>query len=168
MRDDTPHDFDELDDRLTGLPRLEPGRGFANRVLGRVRHPLPTWLIPVRNWYRNTTSGVRGWLLLIAMSLTSLGTWGTLGIVAWRERAQVAVEANRAVADLAGPTVQGVNGVRDVVSDIIRDRLFDWLPLSLVALKYFLVIYAAVALVCVVGLWWLTRTPRAAEVQHGT
>jgi len=155
-------DDDRLDDVLTGIHRPVPSRGFADRILARTRHPLPPRLVAVRTWVRGVTSGVRGWFLLAALSLTTLGTWAVVGAVAWQERDTLALGAEIAASEISVPAAQTAKTIREV----LVDRLFDWLPISIPALQFFLILYAAVALVCVVGLWWLTRTPRAAEVHN--
>ena len=165
MNDDTLNprlDDDRLDDVLSGVHRPFPGRGFTDRILARTRRPLPLWLVPARDWARGVTSGVRGWLLLALFSITTLGTWTLAGTAAWRERELIARGTEIATSELGVPAVQAVEGVREV----IVGRLFDLLPVSIPFLKFFLILYAAVALVCVLGLWWLTRAPRAAEVHN--
>lgn len=155
-------DDDRLDDVLTGIARPRPGRGFADRVLARTRLPLPLWLTPLRDWVRGVTSGFRGWLLLIAASVATLTVWTAAGTVAWQQRAFIQRGSEIAARELGPPTAEAVHGVREVVIG----RLLDWLPLGLPALKLILILYAAVAVVSAIGLWWLTRTPRAAEVSH--
>jgi hypothetical protein len=165
MNDSTMHpdsDDSRLDDALADIGHPAPGMGFADRVLSRTRHPLPRRLVRIRDWFRQATSGVRGWVLLTIISITTLGTWSVAGSVAWRERDVIARGADIAAAEAVVPAVQAARGWREIVVD----RLFDWLPLSIPALKFFLMLYAAVSLVCVIGLWWLMRTPRAAEVHN--
>lgn len=156
-------DDDGLDGLLADLRRPLPGRGFADRVLARTRLPFPTWLKPLRDALRGMFTGVRGWTLLAILALSSAGTWTLVGVSTWNHRAAIASGAEITASEVGVPTLQSVQGVRDV----LIERLFDWLPLSLPVLKMFLILYAAVALVCALGLWWLLRTPRAAEVQHG-
>src|SRR3970282_1896669 len=67
----------ELDGTLRGLGRFSPRQGFAERVVARVRVPLPPGARRIRDWFRATFSGVTGWTVLAPFSLATAAAWGT-------------------------------------------------------------------------------------------
>jgi hypothetical protein len=95
-----PDDDPVVERMLSGAGRFSPQRGFEERVVSRVRVPLPLWLRGVRDRWRGLTSGVSGWTILATFSLASAAAWGVgaaVGLQAWGEVAGVTDVVSREV-----------------------------------------------------------------------
>jgi hypothetical protein len=153
----------ELDGTLQGLGRFSPRQGFAERVVARVRVPLPPWARRVRDWFRGTFSGVTGWTVFATFSLATAAAWGT-AIAAGVRYGDVVVGgvsvssdevrqvAARAAADLVvRPAVEALAAVEQWSAGV-------GLPLRMLAAGY-----GILALICGVALWRLMAEPARAK-----
>lgn len=148
----------QLDHALTGLPRYAPVPGFVERVLGRVRVPLPAWARTVRDWLRSYVTGVRGWVILGSLSVATAASWAVaigLTVSYWDELTYgldviglAAVPGWQEVAALAGTWVNAAAA-----------GLVGWTGALGIPFGILAGTYAAVTLVSVVALWRLTAEP---------
>jgi len=153
----------ELEGKLRDLGRFSPRQGFAERVVARVRVPLPPWARRVRDWFRATFSGVTGWTVLATFSLATAAAWGT-AIAAGVRYGDVVVggvsvssDEFRQVAQRAAVELV----VRPVVEALAAAEQWSagvGLPIRTLAVGY-----GILALVCGVALWRLTAEPARAK-----
>lgn len=154
-----PDDDPVVDRLLSGAGRFSPQRGFEDRVVGRVRVPLPAWVRRLRDRWVALTSGVSGWTVLATFSLASAAAWGTgvaLGVRFWGEVSAATGLALRQAGDLA----------RQVVAEglvpgwqLTKAEVSAWLASLGVDPGAVAVGYGIVILVCAVALRWLTAEP---------
>jgi hypothetical protein len=159
-----PNAPDELDDPaaerlLAGAGRFSPQRGFEDRVVSRVRVPLPRWARALRDRFRALTSGVSGWTLLATFSVATAASWATgaaLGVRYWGEIS--------AVWDQSWGQVLGVVrgevplGLPPVLADA-RLAIDQWLAGMGLNMQTAAIGYGAVVLICAVALRLLTAEP---------
>jgi hypothetical protein len=165
---DQPNDpvLDEdpgLDRALRDLTRFNPRQGFAERVVARVRVPLPGWARRIRDWFQSTFSGVTGWTVFATFSLATAAAWGTAVVAGVRYGDEVtgryslssgeALEVARrtAVETVVRPAV-------DVLAGVERWAAAAGLPVRALALGYVIL-----ALVSAVVLWLLMAEPGRAR-----
>lgn len=67
----------QLDTALRTLARFSPRQGFEDRVVTRVRVPLPRWLRGLAASARGLVSGVTGWTILATFSAATVAAWGS-------------------------------------------------------------------------------------------
>jgi len=155
---------DELDDPaadrlLAGAGRFSPQRGFEDRVVSRVRVPLPGWARVVRDRVRAMTSGVAGWTLLATFSIATAASWtagAVLGVRYWTDISAVWNQGWRQVLGvLRGELPLGVPPVLAGA----RQAVEQWLAGLGLDMQTAAVGYGAVVLVCAVALRLLTAQP---------
>lgn len=155
-----PLEEDPAVDRwLGGLGRFSPRQDFENRVIGRVRVPLPRWLKALRERARGLVSGVTGWTILATFSVVTAAAWGSMIAAGIRYRGVVSGGAGwslRAVLDA------GQRWVTDYVllpaaRDLAAAR--EWLAASGVPVRGLAIVYAIVVLVSAIVLWRLMVEP---------
>lgn len=153
----------ELDASLRVLGRFSPRQGFAERVVARVRVPLPAWARRLRNWFRSTFTGVTGWTVLTAFSLATAAAWGT-AIVAGIRYGDLVVDG---VSFSSGEIVR--MGQRLLVEQLARpavDALSaaqQWSAAVGFPLRTLAAGYGILALVCAAALWRLMAEPARAK-----
>lgn len=154
-----PDDDPAVDRALSGVGRFSPQRGFEDRVVGKVRVPLPAWLRGMRDRWRALTSGVSGWGLLATFSLATAAAWGTAAVVG--------LQAWDAVSGLSGIGLSEIGSVaRRVIAEgvvpgwqVASAEIAAWLRSLRIDPRAFVVGYGVVILVCAVALRVLTAEP---------
>jgi hypothetical protein len=153
----------ELDGTLRNLERFSPRQGFAERVVARVRVPLPAWARKLRGWFQATFSGVPGWTILATLSLASAAAWGTALVAGMRYGNEITGGFSLA-SDEARDTVR-----RAALDFVVRPALDglgaleSWaaglgLPLRTLGMGY-----AVLALISTLALWRLMADPARAR-----
>jgi hypothetical protein len=153
----------ELDGALRALGRFSPRQGFAERVVARVRVPLPHWARRIRDWFRGTFTGVTGWTVLTTFSLATAAAWGTAIVAGVRygdivvngvslSAGEVLQVGQRVAAELlAGPVAESATWAQ-------QWSLAVGLPLGTLAVGY-----GILAVFCAVALWRLMAEPARAK-----
>jgi hypothetical protein len=164
MRDDlkhpnNPEEDPAIDRALTGLGRFSPRQGFEDRVVSRVRVPLPQWLRGLRDAIRSVTSGVTGWTMLVTFSIATVASWVTGAVYAARYWDPIWVGVGAAAHG-------AVAGAREVLSSVVFPAIQTgwaevtiWLAGIGLDPKTVLIGYGVVVLICLVALRWLTADP---------
>jgi len=160
-------DDDPVVDRLLGSAgRFSPQRGFEDRVVSRVRVPLPPLVRSLRDRVRGLTTGVTGWTVLATFSIATAAAWTTaaaFGVRFWGEITSAARITFREALGLAGEVVSEAlvpawNIARAEVSAWLASLGFD--PATVV------IGYGIVILVSAVALWRLTAEPARSRGTH--
>ena len=153
-------DDDPVVDRLLGSAgRFSPKRDFEDRVISRVRVPLPGWIRSLRDRATALTSGVSGWTILTAFSLATAAVWTTAvaaGVRFWGD-----------ISSGAGLVLrEGLGLAREVINEgivpgweLTRAEVSAWLASFGLNPTMVVVGYGIVILVCAVGLKLLTAEP---------
>ena len=164
MRQDweQPSDPDEdpaIDRALAGLGRFGPRQGFEDRVVRRVRVPLPRWLRGLRNGIQSVTSGITGWTMLATFSLATAAAWATGAVYTARYWDPISVGAGVVARNV-------IAGVREGLSEVVFPAIQTgwaavtiWLAGLGLSPETVLIGYGVVVLVCLVALRWLTADP---------
>jgi hypothetical protein len=157
-----PDDDPEADRLLAGLGRFSPQRGFEDRVVGRVRIPLPRWLRSMRQYFRGLTSGVTGWTVLGTFSLATAAAWTSVAVIGAQYSGEIGAVWNQGQRQLARVFRQDVLEWLEVrpVLDAARSVFEGWLGTVGLDMQTAAVGYGAVVLVCAVAVWRLTAEPR--------
>jgi len=156
---DLPDGDPDVDRLLSGAGRFSPQRGFEDRVVNRVRVPLPAWARGLRNRWVGLTSGVSGWTVLATFSLATAAVWGSgiaIGLRFWSEVSAASGLALGQAGDLARRIVAGGFGPG---WQIARAEIAGWLQSVGLDAGTVVVGYGIVTLVCAVALRWLTAEP---------
>lgn len=154
-----PEEDPAIDRALTGLGRFSPRQGFEDRVVSRVRVPLPHWLRGLRDAIRSVTSGITGWTMLATFAVATVAAWATGTVYAARYWGPIWVGA--------GAVARGaVAGAREVLSSVVFPAIqAGWaeVTIRLAGLgldpNTVLIGYGVVVLICLVALRWLTADP---------
>jgi len=164
MQDDAnlplvPDDDPVVDRVLGGAGRFSPKRGFEDRVIDRVRVPIPRWLRTIRDYLERQTSGVSGWAVLATFSLATAAAWTTAaaaGVRYWGEISGAASLVWREALSLAGEVFR-----EGIVPgwELTRAEVSAWLASLGLDPTMVIVGYGIIALVCAVGLKLLTAEP---------
>jgi hypothetical protein len=154
-----PDDDPETDRLLAGVGRFSPQRGFEDRVVGRVRVPLPRWLRGLRRYLGGLTSGVTGWTVLAAFSLATAAAWTSVAVIGARYGAEIGAVWNQSGRQLARVLRQDL--LQDVfpVLGRVRSAVAGWLGSVGLDMQTAAVGYGVVIFVCAVALWRLTAEP---------
>jgi len=164
MKDDADFplipDDDPVVDRVLGsVGRFSPKRGFEDRVISRVRVPLPAWLRSVRNRLHALTSGVSGWTILAAFSVATAAAWTSAVAVGVRFWGEIS-------AGLSAVLQEGLGLAREVFDQgivpgwaLTKAEVSAWLASLGLDPTMVVVGYGIVTIVCVVGLKLLTAKP---------
>ncbi|MDH4350856.1 MAG: hypothetical protein OEY20_06860 [Gemmatimonadota bacterium] len=155
-----PDDDPATERALNAIGRFSPQRGFEERVVSRVRVPLPHWLRGARDYARSLTSGVTGWVVLATFSLATAAAWTAAAVIGAQYSGEVA-EVWRQGGREIFRVVRG-----DIANDLLplwgvaRAEVAQWLGSLGLDPQTAVVGYGAVMLVSAVGLRWLTAEPR--------
>jgi hypothetical protein len=153
-------DDDPVVDRLLGSAgRFSPKRGFEDRVVSRVRVPIPRWLRTIRDALNARMSGVSGWTILATFSLATAAAWTTAaaaGVRYWGEISGAASLVWREALSLAGEVFR-----EGIVPgwELTKAEVSAWLASLGLDPTMTVVGYGIIALVCAVGLKLLTAEP---------
>lgn len=154
-----PDDDPATERILNGIGRFSPQRGFEDRVVGRVRVPLPGWLRGARDRARALTSGVTGWTVLATFSLATAAAWTSAAVAGARYSGEIAAAWRQGGREI----FRVVRG--DIANDLLplwglaRAEIGQWLGSVGLDLQTVVIGYGAVVLVSAVGLRWLTAEP---------
>lgn len=156
----TPDDDPATERILDGIGRFSPQRGFEDRIVGRVRVPLPRWVRGMRDYARSLTSGVTGWTVLATFSLATAAAWTSVAVVGARYSGEIAAVWNQGGRGLFRVVRRDI--VKDILPlwDIARAEVGQWLGTVGLDLQTATIGYGAVILVSAVALWRLTAEPR--------
>jgi hypothetical protein len=148
-----------LDGTLKHLERFSPRQGFAERVVARVRVPLPAWARRIRGWFQGTFTGVTGWTVLVTFSLATAAAWGSAAMAGLRYR-------NEIIGGAALMSDEARESARQAALDLVVLPAVDalavvesWTASIGLPLKALGLGYAALALVSTVALWRLMSDP---------
>lgn len=157
--DDDP----QLDRTLRGIGRFNPRRGFEDRVVSRVRVPLPRWLRRRRDWLRATLSGVTGWTILATFSAATAAAWGSMLAAGLRERDAI-------VGGVSFSLDWAIRAAGREVLALVTEPAAAWavavrqsIAGAGVSVRALLLGYGIVALVSALALWRLMAEPARAK-----
>jgi hypothetical protein len=156
-----PDDDPETDRLLAGIGRFSPQRGFEDRVVGRVRVPLPRWLRTLRQHLHGLTSGVTGWTVLATFSLATAAAWTSVVVLSARYWGEIGAVWNQGARQVARVFRQDVLEWLELypVLGSVRSAIGEWLGSVGLNMQTAAIGYGVVILVCVVALWRLTAEP---------
>ncbi len=155
-----PLEEDPAVDRwLGGLGRFSPRRDFEDRIIGRVRVPLPRWLKALRDRARGLVSGVTGWTILATFSVVTAAAWGSVIAAGIRYRGVVSRGTGWSLREVLDA---GQRWLTDAVllpagQDLAAAR--EWLAASGLPVRGLVIAYAIVVMVSAIVMWWLMAEP---------
>lgn len=154
-----PDDDPAVDRLLSTAGRFSPQRGFEDRVISRVRVPLPRFVRGLRDRWHGLTSGVTGWTLLATFSIATAAAWTTAAVLGVRFWGEISAGAGIVWRDTLGLA-------REVFREgivpgwaIAKAEVSAWLASLGLNPTMVVVGYGIVALVSAVALWRLTAEP---------
>jgi hypothetical protein len=159
-----PLDEDPAVDRwLGGVGRFSPRQDFEDRVVSRVRVPLPRWLRALRNRARAMVSGVTGWTILATFSLATAAAWGSMIAAGIRYRGVVSGGASWSLGEALAA---GRRWLTDYVllpaeHDLAAKR--EWLAASGLPVRGIVILFAILVVVSAIVLWKLMAEPTQSE-----
>jgi hypothetical protein len=155
-----PLEDDPAVDRWLGsLGRFSPRQDFEDRVITRVRVPLPRWLRALRDRARALVSGVTGWTILATFSLATAAAWGSMIAAGVRYRGAVSTGTSLSLRE-------GIDVGRQWLTDNVllpagRDLAAkrEWLAASGLPVRGIVIVFAIVVMVSAIVLWRLMVEP---------
>ncbi|HEX9726921.1 MAG TPA: hypothetical protein VGA37_00280 [Gemmatimonadales bacterium] len=168
LRSPTPSDTDsDLDNRLKTLARVPVPARFEDRVLARVRIPLPAWLRRTSKGVRAMLSGPRGWMILGGFSLATAAAWSVTVAAGVHFGGYLSEGARHAVSEAGVPLWREVGAAGQFQIEVIRSSVLDLFEAMRVSPAVFAMTYGAVAVVSAAGLRILTAEPsRVRDTNH--
>jgi hypothetical protein len=153
-------DDDPVVDRLLGSTgRFSPKQGFEDRVIHRVRVPLPHWLRSLRDRAVGLTSGVSGWTILATFSLATAAAWTTAVAVGARFWGEISGVASGVLSEALGLAREVFNEGIAPGWELTKAEVSAWLASLGLNPTMVVVGYGIVILVCAVALKFLTAEP---------
>ncbi len=158
MKDDLNTD-PELDRLLASLPRFDLSRDFEDRVMERVRIPLPAWAVAIRDGFRGMVTGPRGWVTLGTFSAATAVTW-FLAIGAMVSQPQLLGAVVAAFAsELLLPAWSWLMADVAANAGAFWFAMTGWLAAAGLSVTAFAVLYSMVAGISLIGLRRATMAP---------
>lgn len=154
----TPAD-PELERLVSGVGRFSPQRGFEDRVVSRVRVPIPRWLRGLRDRSRALTSGVPGWTLLATFSVATAAAWTSAAVVGARYSGELAAVWDEGGRDLFRLLRQDVAHDLLPLWGVAQAEVARWLGSVGLDMQTAAIGYGGVVLLSAVALRWLTAAP---------
>ena len=149
-----PLEEDPAVDRWLGVVgRFSPRQDFEDRVVNRVRVPLPRWLRALRDRARAMVSGFTGWTILATLSLATAAAWGSMIAAGIRYRGVVSGGTSWSLREVLDA---GQRWLTDYVllpagRDLAGAR--EWLAASGLPVRGIVIVFAIVVMVSAIVLW---------------
>jgi hypothetical protein len=154
-----PDDDPAVDRLLSNAGRFSPQHGFEDRVVSRVRVPLPPWLRSVRDHVRSLTSGVTGWTLLATFSVATAAAWTTAAVFGVRFWGEITGAAGITLREALGLARELANEALIPGWELARAEVSAWLASLGFDPATVVIGYGIMIVICAVALWRLTAEP---------
>jgi hypothetical protein len=148
---------------LGGVGRFSPRHDFEDRVISRVRVPLPRWVKALRDRARGLVSGVTGWTILATFSVVTAAAWGSMIAAGMRYRGVVSSGTGWSLREVLDASRQWLADYVLVPAGRELAAAREWLAASGIPVRGLTIAYAVVVLVSAIVLWRLMVEPATSK-----